>query len=96
MHTLIISGRAFLDKHTHYEAQTNIGPNSASIILTGDIASELQSRYSHELGKYPALRIKVSFGENQQRIKECRDPYKSANHLIGKIASLDDVIVCLP
>ena len=44
-HKVEISGAGIVDKHTHYEVHPFIGPERATIIIRGDIATDFQKKY---------------------------------------------------
>jgi len=88
-----ISGKNIRDRHTHYEASLHIGPEPATLIINGAVASDFQKKYGRPMGTYDALQVTTSFIRNEQMIPECRDPFRSPSHLFGRVASLEDIII---
>ncbi len=87
-----VLGTSIVDKHTHYEAYPFIGPERATVIIRGDIATEFKEKYGLPITKAERLQVSVDLGRNDQRVRECQDVFKPAFHLIGAVGSLDDIV----
>ena len=87
-----ISGAGIVDKHTHYEAHPFVGPERATVIIRGDIATDFQKRYGLPIIEAEKFQASVDLGRNDQRVRECQDVFKPASHLMGSIGSLDDIV----
>ncbi|MBS3169724.1 hypothetical protein J4210_04525 [Candidatus Woesearchaeota archaeon] len=91
-YTVNISGKNIVEKHTHYEAYPFIGPLRSTLIIRGEIADAFEQRYGLAIITAERLTITADFLRNDQKIKECQDPFKAGDYLFGTIASIDDVI----
>ena len=91
-YTVNISGKNIAEKHTHYEAYPFIGPLRSTLIIRGEIADAFEQRYGLAIITAERLTITADFLRNDQKIKECQDPFKAGDYLFGTIASIDDVI----
>ena len=90
---LTIYGKGITDKHTHYEAYPFVGPERATITIRGDIAHEFQRKYGHPIQQCDCFEVEVDLHRNDQRVKECQNPFKSPARMTGSINSLDDIVV---
>ena len=93
IYTASVSGKSMKDKHTHYEIATNIGPYTATITITGDIAAEFRSHYRYPICECERFFVTTDFIRNFQRDAECRNPFASSLHLFGRIRSVDEIVI---
>jgi len=88
--TITITGKQIRDEHTHYEFITHVGPYSATVIIRGDLASDFSKKYGKNILE-SEFQAEVDFIRNDQKIKECQDPFKLGSHHYGRIGSIDDI-----
>jgi len=85
-----IYGNGIKEKHTHYEAYPYVGNQIATVIISGDIASEFKKKYDYFIQECESFVVEIDFVRNDRHISS--DQYKSANYLRGSIYSLDDIV----
>jgi hypothetical protein len=86
-----IFGNRIVDKRTHYEAYPSIGSETAKVIIRGDVVAAFQKRYRLPITEAGKMEVRVDLGRNDQRIRECQDPFRPALRLVGSICSLEDI-----
>lgn len=91
-HDVKIYGNGIHDKHTHDEAYPYIGPHQVTVIIRGDIAEDFRSKYGVAMSKVDYFMARVELMRNDERIRECQYPFLAPSHLIGNIATLDDIV----
>jgi len=87
-----IDGNGIRDKHTHYEGYPFVGNSMATVIIRGDIAEDFRKKYGCAIWQCHSFEAEVSFHRNEERLKECQDPFLSPKHIMGSIDSLDDIV----
>lgn len=91
LYQLEISGAEIVDKFTHYEAYSFIGPEMATVVIRGDIATEFQKMYGLPITEAESFRVSVDMCRNDSKIEECQDVFKPCSYLSGAISSVDDI-----
>ena|GEM_PF-2560094 len=89
-----ILGRNVVDKHTHYEASTHVRTRSATVVIPGYVAQEFAARYKEQITERDC-EIRVEFIRNDQRLRECQNPFQAPGHLYATLRSLDEIVVLL-
>ena len=91
-YTFDILGKNIVEKHTHYEAYPFIGPLRSTLIIRGDVVDDFREKYGLAITEAERLTVTADFLRNDQKVKECQNPFKAGDYLFGTIASIDDIV----
>ncbi|MBI4174709.1 MAG: hypothetical protein HY517_03615 [Candidatus Aenigmarchaeota archaeon] len=89
--TVRVDGKNIVDKHTHYEAHTNIGPYMATVQIPGHVAIEFREKYGRDLTSEGALSLTVGFVPESELDSECRDVFRSGFHRRATVRELAEI-----
>ncbi|MSR86322.1 hypothetical protein EXS74_02920 [Candidatus Woesearchaeota archaeon] len=92
IHRVTIYGSTIVDKFTHDEAYPFVGQERTTVIIPGDMFDEFRTKYKRSL-RSSKITLEIDYTPNNERVKDCQDPYKGPRSHIGTLRSLDGILV---
>ncbi len=87
-----ICGKQIVNKHTYYEVLPVVDGKQATVIITNDVAALFERKYGVSLRRTGFV-VDIDFTRNDERVRACQLLYRSNEHLVGSLSSLEGVMV---